>query len=614
MKNIDFTNVNITGGFWYNRQEINAKTTAQAIYDKFSETGRFDALKHDWTDGMPNKPHIFWDSDIAKWIEGVAYILEKTDMPELEEICDNAIDLIEKNQAEDGYFNSYFQVVEKDKRFTNRDWHELYCLGHLIEAALAYKHATGKDKLLNCCLRYVDLVYRIFLVEDSAAFHTPGHEEIELALVKLWHETHDARHLELAKHFIDKRGVQKEVPEDYWCNDAYFQSHLPVREQKTAEGHSVRAVYLYSGMADVAFETGDKTLLDACKVLLDDIIEHKLYITGGIGQSSVGEAFTVPFDLPNSTAYTETCAGIGLIYFASRMQKFFVDSRYGDLIERILYNGLISGVSLDGRAFFYENPLEVLHAERERNVSVPKQNPRFPATRRSEVFSCSCCPPNFLRLIASLGNYICSVDDDNIYLHQYISSSIKVDDEILLSQKTDYPNNGRVEIIVKNAKNKTVNLRIPAYTKDNYSVLVDGGKDTEEVENGYHSIKCKSDLTMIILDFDVTPKLNFSSPDVWGNANTVAVTVGPVVYCAESIDNVENLHSLYIPENFEYSLSTDEELDVTTIQINGKISVKSFDGLYGQSRKFEDALIRLIPYYAFANRAECDMLIWLNIL
>lgn len=609
IKNIPCYDTTLTGGFWKEMWDKNATATVRAVYDRFSETGRFDAFRCDWKEGDPNRPHFFWDSDVAKWMEGAAYILEKKEDPALEKICDEVIDLIEKNQQPDGYFNIYFTVVEPEHRFFNRDWHELYCAGHLTEAACAYYHATGKDKFLNCMRRYIDLIEKVFKDEDSAAFHTPGHEEIELALVKLYHTTGEKRYLELSKHFIDRRGIVNEVPKEFWSNPAYFQSEQPVRNMTEANGHSVRATYLYSGMADIAYEYGDKELQAACGRIFGDITTKKMYITGGIGSSYVGEAFTVPYNLPNDTAYTETCASIGLTYFASRMNRFAADSVYGDTVERAIYNGVISGLSLDGESFFYENPLEILHAERNTNVAVPEQQPRFPITRRQKVFGCSCCPPNLVRFIAGIGEYIASYDEDTIYVNQYMSSTAVLG-ETRISQKTDYPFSGRIEIAVKNAKGRYVALRIPGFAEGRYSVMSDGGKE-EKYENGYVYLKIRTDLCTVILDLDVSPRVTYSAPEVYFNANLCCVCAGPLVYCAESADNGENLRALRIPSVLSYRYETNPVLGTRDIIIQGKRAVRSFDGLYGTSKKYEDTEIRLIPYYAFANREDCDMAVWL---
>ena len=608
MENISFRDVTIKDGFWRDRQKINAEKTIYNVRDRFAETGRFDAFRFEWKEGMENRPHIFWDSDIAKWIESVAFIIEKEPRPDLEKKVDEVVDLMEKNQWEDGYFNSYFSVCEPENRFTNRDWHELYCAGHLTEAAVAYYYATGKDKMLKIMCKYLDLIDRIFRVEDSAAFHTPGHEEIELALVKLYRCTGEEKWLNLAKHFIDRRGMQEEVPEDFWCSSRYYQSHLPCREQLTAEGHSVRACYLYAGMADIAFEYDDEALKKACFSLFDDIYNKKMYLTGGIGQSAVGEAFTVPYDLPNSRAYTETCAAIALVYFASRMQKMKVDARFGDVIERAIFNGVLSGVSLDGGSFFYKNPLEFLHAERGRNVGVPGQQEPFPEAVRQRVFGCSCCPPNITRFIASIGDYICSEDENTVYIHQYIASTVKTakgDIEI----ETGYPYDGKVKIVTGADFRGKLALRIPGFSKDSFEIKPDAGA---VIKDGYAYIDVDGAAEFEI-NLDISPKAVYANPLVNEDAGRVAVTMGPLVYCAESVDNGENLRALKIGKITDFERKFNAGLGTTDIIIKGRrLRQETFEGgLYAYEREYEPCEIRLIPFYACINRGECDMTVWL---
>ena len=305
MKNISYRNVEINGGFWRKRQEINRKITANAVYDRFYDTGRITAFNFDWEEGKEQRPHIFWDSDVAKWMEGIAAILNKANISEYEEKVEWLIDRIEENQQPDGYFNIYFTVCEPEKRFTDRNCHELYCAGHFIEAAVEYYLVTGKDRFLNLMKKYVDLVYDTFYVKDSAAFITPGHEEIELALLKLYRVTKDKKHLDLCMFFIDKRGNNpKDEPIANWAGIDYCQSHLPVREQTEAQGHAVRALYLFTAMADAAKETGDKALVSACEKLFCNITEKRMYITGGLGQTHNGEAFSVDYFLHfNNTSF-----------------------------------------------------------------------------------------------------------------------------------------------------------------------------------------------------------------------------------------------------------------------------------------------------------------------
>ena len=305
-------------------------------------SGRFRALKCEWKEGdtPSDRPHIFWDSDVAKWIESVAYIVKVSPDAKLEELADAAIENLEKNQWEDGYINTYYTTIEPENRFKNRDHHELYCAGHLIEAAVAYYEATGKRKLLDCMEKYAALIEKLFLKENSAGFVTPGHEEIELALIKLYEATGEERWKTLAEYFIDNRGYNQKNESGNPCYPSYSQSHLPVREQTTAEGHAVRAVYLYCAMADLARLNSDEALLKACDTLFDNIINKRMYITGGIGSTAKCEAFTQDYDLPNITAYTESCAAIGLALFARRLQLLHESSVYADIIEKVMYCAL----------------------------------------------------------------------------------------------------------------------------------------------------------------------------------------------------------------------------------------------------------------------------------
>lgn len=321
--------VQITDGFWKEKQKMNIAVTIPAVYDRFFETGRIDAFKCLWKpeytgqEGKPIKPHIFWDSDVAKWIESVSYVLMTESHPELEEKVESIINNIEKNQWEDGYINSFFTVIEPEHRFTYRDDHELYCCGHLLEAAIAYYEATGKDRFLNIMKKYVDLIYKVFYIEKSAKFATPGHEEIELALVKLYRLTKDKKYLDLASYFVEARGVDRKGDEELRNDLGYssLQDNEQIRETKEASGHAVRASYFYSAVADLALEKNDKELFNVCDRIFDDIVDKKMYITGATGQDYRGEAFTVSYDLPSYTAYAETCASIALALFANRMLK-----------------------------------------------------------------------------------------------------------------------------------------------------------------------------------------------------------------------------------------------------------------------------------------------------
>lgn len=608
---VSFKNVEITDGFWKEKQYLNKNVTVHAVKDRFEDTGRFEAFRCNRKEGMDKKPHFFWDSDIAKWLEAAAYIIQKEPSPLLEKKVDEVVDLIEKNQCEDGYFNIYYTVVEPGNRFTNRDRHELYCAGHLTEAAVAYYDATGKDKFLKCMCKYIDCIEKAFKTDKTAAFKTPGHEEIELALVKLYRCTGEKRYLELSKYFIDKRGTEKEELGNDWTTARYYQSHKPCREQFTAEGHSVRACYLYTGMADIAREYSDSELLNACKKIFDDIYNKKMYITAGVGQSHHGEAFTVAYDLRNGQAYTETCASIALAMFCLRMQNLELDSRYGDVIERAIYNGILSGLSLDGKSFFYENPLEIDLEFHNRNVSLPKEKERFPITQRVEVFSCSCCPPNITRFIASIGDYIYAYGDKTVFVHQFVSSNADING-IKVKQFSGFPYDGNVNIEIINTNAKFIAIRIPGYSKEHFTVLNNGKKAEYEVKNGYAFIEL-FDKNEIKICFDLSPKCVFANPGVHEDAGRCAIVAGPLVYCAESCDNGKNLLSFGIPEKFCYEYVKNEELGTTDIITDVlKTDFENCDMLYSFTRKTENAKLHLIPYFAFANRGECDMEVWLT--
>lgn len=604
---VSYLNTNITGGFWKNRQDINRKTSVFAVRDRFEDTGRFEAFKFNWTeDGDEPTPHIFWDSDVAKWLESCAYIIAKAPDKELEDKVEQVIDLIEKNQCEDGYFNIYFTVCEPELRFTNRDCHELYCAGHLAEAAVAYYEATGKDRFLRLMEKYMDYIERVFVEEKSAEFTSPGHEEIELALVRMYRTTGKKKFLDLAKHFIDVRGTDEESPLTAWANSRYNQSHLPVRQQRTAEGHAVRACYLYCGMADVAAETRDKALLEACKALFDNITRRRMYITGGIGSSSNGEAFTVDYDLPNSVAYAETCAAISLALFAYRMEDLEHCSKYADIIEKVLYNGFLSGISLDGKAFFYENPLEILWAERKRNVSINNAKEHFPITRRKEVFDCSCCPPNVTRFIASLGGLLYSNGDEGIYVHQYAESTAEFDG-IKITQKTDYPNSGEIELTVDGAKGKNIRVRIPSWCRK-YSLTADAVN-----ENGYAKLYVPSDSFVFTLSLEMEPYLAAVNQSVFADCGRYALMRGPLVYCAEGMDNGENLRDIRVSKALNCTQEYVPACGTYVLNVPG-FRTKPTDALYTDIADEEKipCSFRFIPYFAFANREETEMLVWVQ--
>ncbi|MBE6896543.1 MAG: glycoside hydrolase family 127 protein [Ruminococcaceae bacterium] len=560
---------------------------------------------------------VFQDSDAGKFIEAAAYSLATFPNKELEAKIDEFIDLIEAAQEEDGYLNTRFIIKDKDRRWKNLlEAHELYSAGHMMEGACAYFEATGKRKFLNVMEKNAEHIYNKFIIEKAEGY--PGHPEIELALMKMYRLTNNKHCLELAQHFIDVRGVdphfyEKERRSRDWhiwgnnpSNYAYQQSHMAVREMSDAVGHSVRAAYLYTGMADVASETDDKDLLDACKRLWDSIINKRMYITGGIGSSHHGEAFTTDYDLPNDTAYAETCASIALIFFASRMLENEIDGKYADIMDLAFYNTVLSGIQIDGKRFFYANPLE----------AIPGISGRIPTHGHARItrpgwYGCACCPPNAARLIASIGQYSYSENDDTVFCHMYSAGDVEFQNGVKLTCKTEYPYGDTVNYTIKG--NGKIAIRIPAWS-EKYSIVKNGQAVCAENINGYVYIPvCDKD--KIELTLDMTPRFVYASEKVADLTGKVAVCVGPMTYCFEGVDNDGDVFSLYIDTN---KTPIVEEYDADTLGGTRKIRVKGFKKesqteLYSSKPpKYTETDIIGIPYSLWANRGENQMRVWME--
>lgn len=596
----NFRNVTILDGFWKQKEDLNRDVTLDAVYDRFDETGRMAAFRCDWKEGMPHQPHIFWDSDVAKWMEGAAYQLYRSDDPALRAKVEALIDEIEKNQHADGYFNIYYTVVDPANRFTNRGNHELYCAGHLIEAAVAYHEAVGDTRFLGLMEKYAQYIKAVFMDNTGDVvpkFATPGHEELELALVKLWHATGNADYLDLAAFFVDRRGCGDRGE----ALDPYTQNHMPLREQRSAVGHSVRAGYIYAAMADLAREKDDAALDEACCALFEDMAYRKMYVTGGLGSTHVGEAFTIPYDLSNDKAYAETCASIAMILFAHRMFLRHHEAKYADVVELQLYNGMLSGLSLSGDAFFYENPLEI-HLD-----NYKKQGGRYPITQRQKVFGCSCCPCNLNRVLASLGQYFYAEEDGAVWINQFGTSRF-TGSAGTVSQKTAYPVSGKIEI----EASCPVYVRIPGWC---HSFTASA---PYEMVSGY----AKFDAGEIVVQLEMEPEYVVSHVGVYKNAGKVALRRGPVIYCAEGVDNDGDVHSLYANGSapaFALAESAPETgiPDILASGYRRHNATPAMDSglqLYAPlaiSETYAPATIRFIPYHAFANRGESNMLVWL---
>jgi len=627
--------VTIEDRFWAPRQEINRRVTLPIEYQQCKETGRIDAWKLDWRPGQPNPPHQFWDSDLAKWIEAVGYSLATHPDQDLEKLADAVIDLIADAQGDDGYLNLHFTLVEPQNRWRNlRDMHELYCAGHLMEAAVAYYEGTGKPRLLETLCRYADHIDSVFGPQEGKRRGYPGHEEIELALVKLYHATGQERYLRLAQFFVDERGQsphyfhleareRDEDPGEFRHGRyTYNQSHLPVREQTTAEGHAVRAMYLYSGMADVAAETGDRSLLAACQRLWGNVTRRRMYVTGGIGSSAHGERFTFDYDLPNETAYAETCAAIGLVLWAHRMLQFDGDGIYADVMERALYNGVLSGISLDGRRFSYVNPLEVdLEAHKYRVEEFGR--PRFSPSRQ-EWFACACCPPNIARLLASLGGYAYSQARATAYVHLYIGGRATLDIDgraVALQVETDYPWGEKVTVRVDPGQptDLTLALRVPGWCRG-ATLAVNGQRMSIEplMDKGYARIgRVWHSGDEVTLTLPMPVERIEAHPSVRADCGRVALQRGPLVYCLEEADNGGGLTDIALPADAQLGVGFEEDFLGGVAVITGQAVRRDpagwDDRLYRPLASATLATtIKAVPYYAWGNRALGNMLVWIR--
>jgi len=592
---------------------------------------------------LPEKPgelddkfygFLFQDTDFYKWIEAVGYSLIAHPDAELEKRADEAIEIVKHAQQENGYLDTYYILNGQDAIFTNlRDNHELYCLGHLLEGAVAYYEATGKNELLKVAMKYADFVEGYFGEDKCKGY--PGHEIAEMALIRLYDVTGDEKYKKLSKYFIDERGQEPLYFENSEThinktNADYHQAGAPVRDQKEATGHSVRAVYLYSGMADVARVYNDDKLFEACETLWKNMVEQKMYITGGIGATHLGEAFSFNYDLPNDTAYTETCAAIGLVFFCRRMLEIKPDSKYADIMELALYNGVLSGMALDGKSFFYVNPLEVLPE------ACHKDERKFHVKPvRQKWFGCACCPPNLARLLSSIGAYafterVAEEGTDTLFIHQYIGAEATMANDAKVKIETEMPWNGKVKLTMnlqdmegeKAGKPFTVALRIPGWCQNfDYSIKKLNG-EAEEVkkEDGYLYItKLWEDGEEVKLNLGMSVQILEADTRIREDIGKVAVKHGPIVYCVEEADNGADLHML--------SLDIFSEPAVSDFDICGT-KVKMID-LLGVRRKpnyvetgmpykmvknveMEDVVIKFVPYYTWANRGENEMRVWVN--
>ena len=612
---VNFAQVNITDDFWRPKMETVATATLDACVNYTqNKTGRIRNFEKAALRTGKHEGIYYDDSDVFKAIEAIAYSLRNHPDATLEKNTDVWIDKIAAAQMPDGYLNTYYELTDISKRWTDMEKHEDYCAGHLIEAGIAYYNTTKKDKLLNAAIRYANHIDSTFRLQNRP--WVSGHQEIELALMKLYHHTNNKRYLQLSNWFLEQRGkgFGKGVIWDDWKDPEYCQDATPVKDQRKITGHAVRAMYMYTGAADVASVTNDAGYITAMDSVWNDVINHHLYITGGIGAQGTNEGFGKPYDLPNETAYCETCASVGMVFWNQRMNMLSGNAKYIDVLERSLYNGALDGLSLSGDRFFYGNPLE----------SSGKNN-------RREWFGTACCPSNIARLVSSLGNYIYATSANAVWVNLFIGSSTNValgKNNVGINMQTGYPWNGKVQLALTPSKKQDFELRIripgwmnePApgnlyhYENDKKTdaiIMVNGQKASYKIENGYavinHSWK-KDDVVSI--EFPMEVRRVVSNPLVKQNSNRVALQYGPMLYCVEGADNAKANEGLVVPANTVFQTTYAPSLlgGVNTISFEAPVLTVSNDA---QSVSTIKRKITAIPYFSWNNRGANDMQVWL---
>ena len=583
IEQIDFSHVKINDNFWSPRLSKHVSATLPVCIDQIeNQTGRIRNFENAAKGEGEHSGIFFDDSDVYKALEGMAYSLINNPDPELEKKADEWIDKFAAAQQPDGYINTFYTLTGLDKRWTNMDKHEMYCAGHMIEAGVAYYQATGKRKLLDVCIRMTDHMMSQF--GPGKRHWVPGHEEIELALVKLYQTTQEQKYLDFAYWLLEERGHGHGTmgDEGKW-NPVYYQDIVPVRQLTDISGHAVRCMYLYCGMADVAALKNDTGYIAAMDRLWDDVVHRNMYITGGIGSSRDNEGFTEDYDLPNLDAYCETCASVGMVLWNQRMNQLTGDSKYIDVLERSLYNGALAGISLGGDRFFYVNPLESKGDH-----------------HRQEWYGCACCPSQLSRFLPSIGNYIYASSDDALWVNLYIGNTGQIrigETDILLTQETDYPWDGSVKLTISTSQplEKEIRLRIPDWCKT-YDLSINGKRINVPKEKGYAVIKDWKSQDVIALDMDMPVEIVAADPHVKENFDKRATQRGPLVYCMEEIDNPVYFDQIQLSPSttFQTAFASDILNGIKTIKTNGRAQSATF-----------------IPYYAWDNRKAGKMRVWI---
>ena len=625
MKSLPLSQIKLTGSFWRERQEQLVAVTLPHIYEQLASTSRFENFRR--AAKISNGPHVglpFDDSDVYKWLEGCAYGLTVRNSPLISSHVDEAIDLAQKAQMPDGYLNTYFQLNHPSMRWKNLgSMHEMYCAGHLFEAAAAWEECHGDGRLLDIAVKLADHILSVFGPNLRTGYC--GHEEIEIGLIRLTEVTKDQKYRDFARWQIELRGHRPspfeaemrdpeiqvvspwpgtllKVGDDY--EGEYSQDHLPIREHTKVVGHAVRAMYLYTAATHLADDQNDEALESALETTWANLTQRRMYITGGIGPSARNEGFTTDFDLPNLSAYAETCASIGLVFWGHQMLQLTANSDYADVIERALYNGVLSGISLKGDAFFYDNPLESRGNH-----------------QRKGWFHCACCPPNLAKVIGSVGQYVAGYQGSTFYLNIPCGLEAVIpglDQKVKVIVEADYPWSGKAKIRVeaKTPVQLTIAVRIPDWSEEMETDLP-GASSEAEYDNGYAMFtKLWSEDDALSIDFGMTPTWVEADPRVLDNAGRVALICGPLVYAAESIGGESAPHQFAVDiESVPEFDSIDNLPGVFGIEVEGwKLPAFSSAGLYQEigSSSANPTTITMLPYAAWANRGSSFMQVWLR--
>lgn len=623
--------ITITDGFFKNYKKLVEDVMIPYQYNVLHDVEKSHAIRNlEIAAGLESgefEGWVFQDSDVYKWLEAVGYILEHKEDVELKTKADKIVELIAKAQEEDGYIDTYFQIKHPERKYKRLfESHELYCAGHFFEAAVAYYKGTKNQLVLDIAIKLANQIDEHFGPEDGKFHIADGHEEVEIGLLKLYELTNDEKYINLANYLLEVRGVdtetyQKQIDAEtaLGYNSVYndnpspiidvkmYQAHKPIVEQDEAVGHAVRFGYMATALAENAKLLNNEQQVKAAKKLWNNAVNKRMYITGGIGSTASGEAFTLDYDLPNDTAYSETCAAISMIFFAKQMLNLEINSEYADVMERALFNTTIAGMSLDAKHFYYVNPLEV---DPQKCKLDPNKQHVKPV--RQEWFGCACCPPNIARLISSLEDYIYTENDNGTYINQFISNTYSTD-KLKIELSTSYPHDGDIKLIINSNEITTVGLRIPNWCEE-YSITVDGKLVELDIENGYAMITEKFNDCHILLHFEMTVRQNYSNIKVSNNIGKVAISRGPLVYCIEEVDNGKNLGSLLISSSPVIKTKKEEILGgIVSIELSGYKLENETNRLYSYSSpKLIEQTIKLIPYYAWANRGENEMQVWIE--